>query len=76
MNSKVSMFAALMYVYTEEEILNKTYQIYTHNQEPTEVTMAGTESTLPLSHIMQEAKDKSAKATAHGVPMAKPSDCR
>ena len=32
MNSKVSMLAALMYVYTEEEIQNKTYQIYTHNQ--------------------------------------------
>ena len=30
MNSKVSMLAALMYVYTEEEIQNKTYQIYCH----------------------------------------------
>ena len=33
MNSKVSMLTALMYVYTEEEIQNKTYQIYAHNQE-------------------------------------------
>ena len=33
MNSKVNMLAALMYVYTEEEIQNKTHQIYNHDQE-------------------------------------------